>query len=224
MNKTQYVSILVIGLLLSALTVLGLVAFWGMNSLLISPPNLALAFITLTFSFVFLALFGFTLLKVVKKFKSKKPVFSRKNLVASLGYLVVTLLATVLSSFLILLVWGVLSDEPPHFFPLNDPEGEYRVTTGCPSGRGWSEVEKTDTAYCVEYRGKHVFLNDEKQSDFFRITVGDSKVNLKPFVGKNVIIQKGRYTSRSHQCINGTCTYIGGPFVVLDIDQLELAE
>lgn len=122
--------------------------------------------------------------------------------------------------------WEIFTDEPPRFFPLNNSQGEYRITKNCPNGQGWQEqFQGQGNAYCVEYKGSYVFMNNESgDTNFFRITVGKSKIDLEPFNGKKVRNIQGKYTSSSKQCIQNNCTGIYGPLVVLDIDKLDAAE
>ncbi|HLL61238.1 MAG TPA: hypothetical protein VK338_05955 [Candidatus Nitrosocosmicus sp.] len=127
-------------------------------------------------------------------------------------------------AFICWFVWEIYTDEPPHFFPLNNSQSEYRITKNCPNGQGWQqEVQSKGKAYCVEYKGPGVFMNKESgNTNFFRITVGKSNLDLEPFVGKEVKTIEGKYSSSSKQCIQGKCIDIGGgPFVVLDINNLK---
>jgi uncharacterized protein YbdZ (MbtH family) len=128
--------------------------------------------------------------------------------------------------YLGLFLWLGFHDDTPHFFPLNNPNGEYMVTKNCPGGQGWKEqVEDKGKAYCIEYKGKEVFLNKESGStNFFRITVGKSMTDLQPYLNKKVKNIQGEYKSSSKQCIQQKCIDISGPLVVLDIDHLELAQ
>ena len=137
------------------------------------------------------------------------------------------LLATVaILAFIGWFAWKIFTDEPPHFFPLNNSQSEYKVTKNCPTGQGRQEqFQGQGSAYCVEYKGSNVFMNNESgNTNFFRITVGKSKVDLEPFNGKKVKNIEGKYTSSSKQCIQNNCSDIYGPLVVLDIDNLEVAE
>lgn len=136
------------------------------------------------------------------------------------------LLGVGIVAFVAWFVWAIITDEPPHFFPLDNVQAEYRVSKKCPNGQGWNEqVQAEGEGYCIEYKGSDVFSNDvQGNTNFFRITVGQSKINLEPFVGKRVKNIKGKYVSSNKQCVNGKCIDIGGPYVVLNIDELDLAE
>ncbi|QQG43333.1 MAG: hypothetical protein HYW45_04015 [Candidatus Daviesbacteria bacterium] len=121
---------------------------------------------------------------------------------------------------------AIFTDEPPHFFPLNNSKGEYRITKNCPNGQGWQEqFQGQGNAYCVEYKGPDVFINNENgNTNFFRITVGKSDIDLEQFNGKRVKYIEGKYTSSSKQCIQNKCIEIYGPLAVLNIEKLEIAE
>lgn len=128
--------------------------------------------------------------------------------------------------FIVWFIWAIATDEPPHFIPINSTEGEYWITKGCPNGQGSVENVKLrgeGLAYCVEYKGLGVFGNEDKIA-FFRITVGKTSFDLKPFLNKKVRIVKGKYTDSDKQCINSECIKIGGPYLVLDIKKIELVQ
>jgi hypothetical protein len=128
--------------------------------------------------------------------------------------------------FVSLFVIAIIADAPPTFFPLNNPQGSYKITKNCPAGQGWvEEFNGQGRAYCVEYKGPDVFMNVKNgNTDFFRITVGKSTVDLEPYVGKQVRINRGKYVSSSKQCIQDDCVDIQGPYVVLNINDITLVE
>ncbi len=122
--------------------------------------------------------------------------------------------------------WLIYTDEPPQFFPLNNPEGEYKISKKCPGGQGWGEnINGSNNLYCVEYRGSGVFMDEESgNTHFFRVTVGKSKIDLDPYIEKKIKVIEGQFVSSSKQCILDNCSDIGGPYVVLNINNIELAE
>lgn len=121
-------------------------------------------------------------------------------------------------------IYEIVTDEPPNFFPLNDAQAEYRITKNCPDGQGWVEqTQSQGNAYCLEYRGNNVlWKEDHSNSNFFSITIGKSNINLETYIGKKVKNVKGTYTSSGKQCIQNTCVDISGPYVVVNIDSMEL--
>lgn len=139
---------------------------------------------------------------------------------------IILLCLGLLSGLLLIIIVMLLRNKPPNFFPLNNSQGNYKITKNCPEGQGWEENTKaTGDFYCVEYKGTDVFgVDNGKKINFFRVTVGKSKINLSSFLNKNVINIKGKYSVSSSQCINSKCGNINGPLVVLDIDNLEVAE
>lgn len=121
-------------------------------------------------------------------------------------------------------LYEIVTDEPPNFFPLNDAQAEYRITKNCPNGQGWIEQARAQgNAYCLEYRGNNVlWKEDHSNSHFFSVTIGKSNINLETYIGKKVKNVKGKYTSSVKQCIQNKCVNISGPYVVVNIDSLEL--
>lgn len=126
-------------------------------------------------------------------------------------------------------VWAIVSEDQPQFFPLNNSKARYTIVKSSKMGQGWDEKEATNSSelpeprYYVEYRGNNVFADDHN-NNFFRVTVGNSKIDLEPFIGKDVVVTKGKFVSSSKQCIVYKCIDIYGPFVVLNVDELQFAK
>lgn len=124
-------------------------------------------------------------------------------------------------------VWAIVTEDQPQFFPLNNSSARYTIVKSSKVGQGWDEKEATNSSelpeprYYVEYRGEGVFTDDHN-NNFFRVTVGNSRIELGPFIDKDVVITKGKFVSSSKQCIVDKCIDIYGPFVVINIDELEL--
>lgn len=124
-------------------------------------------------------------------------------------------------------LWTIIANDQPQFFPLNNSNARYTIVKSSKLGQGWVEKVATNSTelpaprYYVEYRGDGVFADDQNKH-FFRVTVGNSKVDLEPFIGKDVLVTKGKFVNSSKQCIAGKCIDIYGPFVVLDIGGLEV--
>jgi hypothetical protein len=59
------------------------------------------------------------------------------------------------------------------------------------------------------------------ENGFYRITVGNSNVDLAPYVNKGVKHLTGNFVSSSEQCIMNECSPLPGNTVVLDIKTLE---
>lgn len=130
-----------------------------------------------------------------------------------------------LLAFVLWFVYAILTEEPPNFFPLDDAQAEYTISKNCPHGQGWTDTKPVGTAYCLEYRGNNVLMKaDYGNSNFFRITVGKTNIDLQPYLGKKVKNIQGEFTSSNKQCMQNVCTDIGGPFVVVDIQKIEVAE
>lgn len=127
-----------------------------------------------------------------------------------------------------LFIWGIVNEPPPEFFPLDNSQARYTIIKSSTLFQGWVEGSPSaqydlEARYYLEYRGEGVF-NDENNTNFFRITIGKSKIDLSPFINKNVLITKGKFVSSSKQCIVDDCIDIYGPYVVLDIDSIREVE
>ncbi len=110
------------------------------------------------------------------------------------------------TSLIILIFLGgfllLLFNEPaPQLFPLNNPKAQYRI-------------EKSENnVYTIAYK--------DNSQDIKGVMIGNSKINLDQFIGKNVQI-KGEFKNRKDtQCIAGKCQYIYGPYVALDIFDIQ---
>ena len=115
---------------------------------------------------------------------------------------------------------------PPQFFPLDNPNGSYKITKGCPSRQGWWETGaagmKYGDGYCVEYRGANVFDPQHTNTNFYRVTVGASRQDLRPFLNRSVTITSGRFDSADTQCIAGACVALGGTGTVLTLRSIKI--
>jgi len=114
----------------------------------------------------------------------------------------------------------------PHFFPLDDPEASYTIVKQCPGGEGWIKKLPPHFAadvYCVEYEGKHVFDPLNKKTNFYRVTVGQTRQELEPFLNKKVVIESGEFINSSLQCVKDLpCNPFSGLRTVLNIYSLSL--
>lgn len=122
-------------------------------------------------------------------------------------------------------IWGIATDKLPQFFPLNNSRARYTIVRYSKVQMSSEKVatdspELPEPRYYVEYRGDNVFMGYK----FFRIMVGNSKIDLEPFIGKDVIITKGEFVGSGKQCIVNKCIDIAGPYAVLDIDGLKVAK
>ena len=121
-------------------------------------------------------------------------------------------------------MWKLIIDKPPQFFPLDSQTGQYTITKECPP-QGWKDfpVQNRET-YCLNYSGEGVVLTEKySNTNFFSVTIGKSAVDLSQFENKQVKNIKGEFVEASMQCVQNVCKDIGGRFVVLDIDAVELS-
>lgn len=127
-------------------------------------------------------------------------------------------------------IWAMFHGEVPQFFPLNNTKARYAIVKSSKSlDQGFEEKIATDSyklpepRYYVEYRGNDVFGDDHKRN-FFRIDVGNSKVDLEPLIGKDLVITKGKFVDSSKQCIVNKCINSIGGWAVLDIYELKVVK
>lgn len=121
-------------------------------------------------------------------------------------------------------IWAIVNDKPPQFFPLNNPKGKYFVTKNCPPQGNHDNPRPEDPGelYCVIYRGKNVFMNEDNgKTEAFTVMVAKSRIDLNTFENKYIKNIKGEFVNSSQQCIKDKCVDLGGPWVVLNIDNLE---
>lgn len=139
-----------------------------------------------------------------------------------------TVLLTLGIGAILFVVWFIrAANEPPQFFPLNNSRARYSIVKSSNLSQGPGEKESTNSSdlelpeqrFFVEYRGNDVFAGH----NFFRIHVGNSKVDLEPLIGKDVMIIKGKFVDSSKQCIVNKCINIGG-WVVLDIYEIKVVK
>lgn len=103
-------------------------------------------------------------------------------------------------------IWdGFIKDKTPHFFPINNKDGQYTI------------IEIEDGILEAKYSGQGIFNNA------YTITtmIGKTDYELKKYVNKPIIITKGRFVGGyKQQCIANSCRDIGGPYAVINIEEL----
>lgn len=121
----------------------------------------------------------------------------------------------------------VLYTKPePQFFPLDDKDAIYTIAKSPIAMNNNLQIttqnNPSDKYYFVKYKGEHIWTALEAKNSF-AVLVGNSKVDLKNFVGKRVQIM-GKFVGSSKQCILEDCQDIFGPWVVLNIDSVTLVQ
>jgi|GEM_PF-4821042 len=113
---------------------------------------------------------------------------------------------TALVGFISWFIWnGFIKDKTPYFFPINDQSGQYTI------------LENQDGIFEVKYSGQKTF----NESNTITIMIGNTTYNLKDYVNKPIIVTKGKFVSGyKQQCIANTCRDIGGPYAVVNIEEL----
>lgn len=103
-------------------------------------------------------------------------------------------------------IWdGFIKDKTPNFFPINDQSGQYTI------------IENQEGIFEVKYSGQQTFNG----SNTITTMVGNTNYNLKQLINKPVIVTKGKFASGyKQQCIVSNCRDIGGPYAVINIEEL----
>jgi hypothetical protein len=115
--------------------------------------------------------------------------------------------------FILIAVCPFFSSDIPQFFPFNEKNGEYTILKG-----------SSESPFMVGYKGPGTCCGIVDQDGYTAIIVGNSEYNLLSLIGKKVIISKGAFVSSDTQCILDTCKKIGGPYVVVHIDEMEIVQ
>lgn len=112
----------------------------------------------------------------------------------------------VIVAFIAWFVWdGFIKDKTPHFFPINDQFGQYTI------------IENQDGIFEVKYSGQQTFNG----SNTITTMIGKANYDLKQYVDKPIVITKGKFVSGyKQQCILNACRDIGGPYAVINIEEL----
>lgn len=114
----------------------------------------------------------------------------------------------------------------PQVFPLDNAKAQYKITKGCPAQSGGKEFDAKgmieNKGYCLEYKGDKISEPFDSKTNFYRITIGTSKQDLKPFLNKEVTIQSGQFIQGDKQCIQSNCTSLGGSSIRLNLDSISL--
>ena len=105
------------------------------------------------------------------------------------------------------------SSSVPKFFPFNQSSAEYTILKDSP-----------ESPYMVGYKGPGACCVGVNQNGYIAIIVGSTTYDLSQFVGKKVLISKGKFISSNTQCIADSCTKLAGPYAVVNIDDMKIVE
>ncbi|NTU74302.1 hypothetical protein HGB07_09280 [Candidatus Roizmanbacteria bacterium] len=118
-------------------------------------------------------------------------------------------LAFIVFVFSGLILWNILHEKPPQFFPFDDKEASYTILKE--HGRYLVEYITTsdrNRSYVCSYSpsGKKTCGYEDDKN--VTVIIVSSKIDLAPFVNKKVILT-GEFVNAVKQCIAGTCSNIG---------------
>jgi len=118
-------------------------------------------------------------------------------------------------------IYSFFTHKAPIFFPLDNMQGTYQVIKSPIRGNNPPTVSfsSSDPYYLIRYTGDRIF--PLHSGDTFSILIGESPVDLAPFVGKYVVVQ-GEFVGSSRQCVREQCISIKGPWVVLNIKEIQI--
>lgn len=111
-------------------------------------------------------------------------------------------------------------DSVPHFFPFDDPDATYTVQKEeFYSLRYNSTSDRNKSIDCGTDNGirtcKEVITKD------YTIIIGNSPVDLDPFIGKQLIVT-GNFDSTKEQCIKGECKSLSSSWAVANIESIAI--
>ena len=140
---------------------------------------------------------------LVNKGKSTKAVVTALSIFS--GFIILSIVV-----FAIYFIWTVKNQKEPRFFPFDEPSAEYSIVK-----------TSEDAPFMVKYKGPNAFPLNPNSDGSISVIIGKTKYNLDEFLGKNIYISKGDFVSSSQQCIANTCKDIAGPYVVVNIDEIQ---
>ncbi len=153
--------------------------------------------------------------KTLKGKKEKRPA---TNILQMLAIIMSTMSILVTAA----IAYSLLNEQPPKFFPFDDPQAQYTVTK---RGKNYfvryqSVGDMNTKTFCGQHRGRVVCRN--RVDDDIEVMVGKSPVDLAPLVGKSVQLE-GIFRYSDKQCILDSCHDIGR-WAVLHIRNLQLSQ
>ncbi len=115
----------------------------------------------------------------------------------------------------------MITEQPPVFFPFDDPQAAYIVTKNdnLYFMNYVSISDKNKSTICEDINGKQQCKEEINRG--MMVMIGKSDIDLKPYIGKKVKID-GDFVYAKEQCIAQKCVDIGS-YAVLDIQSIKLA-
>jgi len=119
------------------------------------------------------------------------------------------IIKVIIAAVLIFFIWfvwdGFIKDKTPTFFPINEKMGQYSI------------IKSQKGIFSVKYTGPNIYDN----SNSISVIVGKTNYDLNKYIGKKIIITKGEFAGgHKKQCTAFFCIDIGGPYAVINIDEL----
>jgi len=193
-----------------ALLSLGVVlAFGAPNILYGAPLEFVAPFILIPLILGCIFIFS---VKVYKEHTRHKKILIKPLWLQKMLYILVTIVAWVITCVVVWATWDMLSDKPPQFFSFNDPNGTYTIIY---------EMDRYFLDYVTTTGNTYAYCNANSGVTTCKMTVfiASSPVDLKQFLNKQVKL-KGEFITAHKQCIENSCKDYGSNFAGLRIDSI----
>lgn len=217
-HKTQIINLSFFLILVITLPVLALVIFFGVT-VLIHEANIYWTLPLIIFPVLLLGGVLFTMRGLMKAMGSNTLLLRRKFIVPSVLYSSVLMLSIVSITFVGYFFWNLRNDNPPDFFPFDDPDATYTVTK---HGDNYmilyeSTSNRNIHRVCDIENGERECRDEVNR--WVEVIIGKSHTELEPLVGKSVQVN-GDFVTSTKQCIASKCHDIGR-WAVLNIHSID---
>lgn len=162
------------------------------------------------------------LLKVIKILHKSTTLFSTRKISQKIYHGLMITISIFMICFIGYIGWSLSHEQPPNFFPFDDPEATYAIT-------------KRNDKYSLVYDSKgdknSVYICDQMSGTTncrtevnrnIEVMIGTSSRELESLIGKPVVVT-GDFVYSNQQCIAEKCIEIGN-WAVLDIYSIETIE
>ncbi len=149
---------------------------------------------------------------IIPLFVSSTVMYYLKKKKHTVKPVVTTIAGIIVVGFVIFFGWFIwywfFRDQTPQFFPINEPNGDYRIIK--------------EPYFQVQYTGPKTLEITPNGIGSVTVMVGESTVDLSQYIGKKVILTKGKfYSGFTTQCILRKCVDIGGPYAAVIIEGIK---
>lgn len=133
--------------------------------------------------------------------------------------IVVSIVSLIALGLLSTVAWSLTHEQPPQFFPFDDPEATYTITKhGDNYMLKYSSTGDMNAHQVCDRKEGKTECRTEIDRDI-ETMIGNSDVPLEPLLGQPVRVN-GEFTYSNKQCVADECHDIGG-WAVLNIESIE---